>query len=203
MPTAYLNIGSNKGNRLARIEQAVTLIEHLCNNTARRSTIIESEPWGYDSQASYFNMGIAIDIDMEPLDLLDSLQHIERTISATPHRDSNGNYIDREIDIDIIAIDNLIIHTPRLIIPHPRMHLREFVLRPMHQLAPTWKHPQLNATAWQLLQELNYNPFGASEPEPEPIEINGSLENFLATHNINSADDFIAQIDNIFKHEHK
>ena len=154
MPTAYLNIGSNKGNSLALIEQAVALIEHLCNTSVRCSGVVKSAPWGYESENPYTNLGVAIDTDLNAHALLDALQAIELKVSPTPHRDSQGNYIDREIDIDIVAIDAMVIDTPRLTLPHPRMHLREFVLQPMHELAPEWQHPLSGLTAMQMLEQL-------------------------------------------------
>ena len=154
MPTAYLNIGSNKGNSLALIEQAVALIEHLCNTSVRCSGVVKSAPWGYESENPYTNLGVAIDTDLNAHALLDALQVIEQKVSPTPHRDSQGNYIDREIDIDIVAIDAMVIDTPRLTLPHPRMHLREFVLQPMHELAPEWQHPLSGLTAMQMLEQL-------------------------------------------------
>lgn len=154
MPTAYLNIGSNKGDRLALIEKAVALIEHLCGHTARKSPVVRSRAWGYDSDSEFLNMGIAIYTDLSPMSLLDSLQDIEHTISPTPHRDDNDNYIDRDIDIDIIAIDNLVIDSPRLTLPHRHMHRRDFVLTPMIYLNPDWKHPILNATPAEMRSML-------------------------------------------------
>lgn len=152
MPTAYINIGSNMGDRLALIEQAVTHIEHLCGAAARRAPVFVSKPWGYDSEAEYLNMGIAIDTDVAPTRLFRALQSIEQLISSVPHRDANGNYADREIDIDIIAIDETVLDSENLILPHPRMHLRDFVLVPMHHLAPEWRHPLLHATPGELLE---------------------------------------------------
>ncbi len=154
MPTAYINIGSNMGDRLALIEQAVIHIEHLCETTAMRSPIFPSKPWGYESEAEYLNLGISIETDIPPIALLTALQSIERLISPTPHRDGNGNYADREIDIDIIAIDETVLDNEKLTLPHPRMHLRDFVLIPMQHLAPEWRHPLLHATPGELLERI-------------------------------------------------
>lgn len=154
MSVVYLNIGSNKGDRQAHIEQAVALIEQLCGSIARRAPLYESEAWGYDSMLSFLNLGIAIDCTMEPFDLLHSLQGIEQKVSPTPHRDLQGNYIDREIDIDIIAIDEMVIDTPELKLPHCNMHLRKFVLVPLQFLAPEWRHPVLDLTVAQMLSQL-------------------------------------------------
>lgn len=154
MSVVYLNIGSNKGDRQAHIERAVALIEQLCGSVARRAPLYESEPWGYDSVLPFLNLGIAIECSMEPLDLLHSLQSIEQEVSPTPHRDMAGNYIDREIDIDIIAIDEMVIDSAELTLPHCNMHLREFVLVPLQFLAPEWRHPILGLTASQMLSQL-------------------------------------------------
>ncbi len=155
MPIAYINIGSNKGNRIAHIEQAVALIELLCNSIAQRSPIIESEPWGFESQHQFLNIGIAIETHIEPTTLLKELLNIEKKISEASHRDENGNYIDRKIDIDLIAVDDIIIDSPHLQLPHPRMQLRNFVLAPMMHLNHNWTHPILNQSINQLYLQLN------------------------------------------------
>ena len=134
MHTVYLNIGSNQGDRRAYIEQAIALIASLSRDPVLRSSYIESEPWGFESSNRFLNIGIAITTSLEPVELLDRLQAIERRISPAPHRDADGNYIDRAIDIDIILIDDLSIDTPRLTVPHPRMHQRDFVMKPLQEL---------------------------------------------------------------------
>lgn len=150
MSIAYINIGSNMGNRRALIEQAVAHIELLCNTKADVSPIIESEPWGFESEHPFLNIGIAIETHIEPTTLLKELLNIEKNISAASHRDENGNYIDRQIDIDLIAVDQITIDSPILQLPHPRMHLRDFVLTPMMHLNAQWKHPLLNKTITEL-----------------------------------------------------
>lgn len=154
MSTAYINIGSNMGNRNALIEQAITHIELLCNTKANISPIIETESWGYKSQHPFLNIGIAIETQIEPTTLLNELLKIEKNISDASHRDEYGNYVDRQIDIDLIAVDQITIDTPTLQLPHPRMHLRNFVLTPMMHLNPSWIHPTLNKTVTQLHQQL-------------------------------------------------
>lgn len=156
MPVAYINIGSNMGDRLALIEQAVAHIEHLCGTSARRAPIYHSQPWGYESDAEFVNLGIAIETDIAPTDFLIALQTIEKKISDNPHRDDSGNYIDREIDIDIIAIDEIVMCTPELTLPHPRMHLRDFVMAPLMTLEPEWIHPVFGANIMQLMDKKWY-----------------------------------------------
>ncbi len=151
MPTVYVNIGSNSGDRHALIEQAVAAIAlEFPDAEIRRSDYIETEPWGFSSENMFLNLGLAIsivnagnDITSFGLSMLRTLRKIEKGIDPSPHRDATGNYVDRAIDIDIIAIDDAVIETPELTVPHPMMHRRDFVLLPMLQLAPGWRHPKL------------------------------------------------------------
>ncbi len=76
------------------------------------------------------------------MEVLRIVEGIQRDLDPSPHRDEAGGYIDRAIDIDIVAIDDVVMDTPELTLPHPRMHLREFVLVPMAELAPDWRHPR-------------------------------------------------------------
>lgn len=143
------------GNRKALIEQAVAHIEFLCNTKADTSPIIESKPWGFESQHTFLNIGIAIDTDLSPHTLLEGLLNIEKSISSASHRDENGNYIDRLIDIDLIAVDDIVIDSPTLQLPHPRMHLRDFVLTPMIHLNSSWVHPIFNQSITELYNQLH------------------------------------------------
>lgn len=147
MTSVYLNIGSNKGDRLANIERAVAFLsEHpaLQSGRIRRAPLEYSQPVGYASDAEFINLGIAIDfndkqIPVSPLELLDITQSIELTIAPdSPHRNADGSYRDRIVDIDIIAIDGIEMESPRLTLPHPRAEARSFVMRPMAFLAPQW-----------------------------------------------------------------
>ncbi len=153
--TAYLNLGSNIGDRLLNLERAVAAIEARAGGAAvSRSSMIESDPWGYESARRFVNIGIAFPTALSPSGLLDLIIDIQSRLDPAPHRDAAGAYIDRRIDIDLIALDNLVVDTPRLTLPHPRMHLREFVLRPMMDLAPRWRHPLLGLTPAQMLSRL-------------------------------------------------
>lgn len=137
--TIYLNIGSNQGDRRSLIEKAVALIASAYPaGRMRRSDFIESEPWGFDSPNPFLNLGLAIELDdeREPLEILDDIEAIQSEICDESHRNPDGSYRDRKIDIDIIAIDQIILDHPRLILPHPRAHLRPFVMIPMRQIAP-------------------------------------------------------------------
>lgn len=137
MPVIYINIGSNRGDRMAFIEKAVALIASEWSGAAvRRAPVMESEPWGYVSGNPFLNLGIALDVEdeVDPFDVLDRLQAIERSISVAPHRNADGSYRDRDIDIDLIEIDGITVDSPRLILPHPRMKERPFVMIPLQYL---------------------------------------------------------------------
>ncbi len=145
--TIHLNIGSNRGHRRTLIERAVAALRSAIPGTLRRSDFIETEPWGFESPNRFLNLGVAIEPDtpIDPLDILAITASVERSISHIPHRDATGGYADREIDIDIIAVDRVIVNNPRLILPHPRAAERDFVIIPLRSLDPS--------TAEWLLQE--------------------------------------------------
>lgn len=151
---AHINIGSNLGDSRSLIGQAVAEIALLSSTPPRTSSLIESEPWGYTSPHRFTNIGIEITTSLTPENLLGKLLQIQATISPLSHRDSFGNYTDRLIDIDLIHCGDLIINTPTLTLPHPRLHLRDFVLLPLLELSPTWHHPILHLTPSQMLATL-------------------------------------------------
>lgn len=135
MAVVYANIGSNLGDRKVLIEKALTLIGDTFGYYCI-SNFFESEPWGFDSKNLFMNIGVAFQSEKEPEEILDLLQAIEKEISQVAHRDVEGNYKDREIDIDILAIDNIRYRSSRLILPHPYLLARSFFLLPLYELLP-------------------------------------------------------------------
>ncbi len=137
MALAIVGIGSNKGHRRYYIERAVALISSIDGiSDFRCSAIFESEAWGYESNSRYLNVCIGFEINADPYSLFSKLSAIERSISSESHSDENGNYIDRKIDIDFIAFGTSVIHGSELTLPHPRAHLRDFVMVPFTEIAP-------------------------------------------------------------------
>jgi len=149
MMHVHINIGSNLGDREGNLQRAVALLRQLADDVSsvRVSDIVVSPPWGFDSDNEFMNIGMSFDTSLTPAELLAATQRIERTISNRSHRDENGNYIDRIIDIDLIAATTIptpsdpdphlfTISTPTLTLPHPRAHLRDFVLTPLRQIDP-------------------------------------------------------------------
>ncbi len=159
MPIAHINIGSNLGDSRSLIERAVAEIALLSATPLRRSAFIESEPWGYTSSHGFLNIGMEIETILPPQELLKTLLAIQNAISPLSHRTHAGTYADRLIDIDLIYYGNEILNfpatptLPALIIPHPRLHLRRFVLQPIAELSPSWHHPLLHLTAAELLAQ--------------------------------------------------
>lgn len=138
---AYLSLGSNLGNREENLRQAISLLEERAGKVISRSAFYYTEPWGFESVNGFVNNCIALQTDLDPEALLLATQEIERELGRL--KKSDGSYSDRMIDIDIILIDGIMIDTPLLKVPHPLMHLREFVLAPLREIAPDLKHPVL------------------------------------------------------------
>ena len=153
----FLNIGSNLGDRRKNLSRAVAAIEKEFGYF-ELSHAVESKPWGFYSDNDFLNIGMMIISDLQPLEILRKLQEIEREMGSESHRNPDGTYTDRLIDIDIIAIDDIVIDTPELQIPHPRMAERRFVLEPMAELARFWTHPVLKKTPGEMLHELESTP---------------------------------------------
>ena len=150
----YLKIGSNIGDRRDHLYRAVVAL------TAGRkyfavSSIVESEPWGFKSENGFLNVGLKLSSRIEPHRMLDRIHRIERRLGSAAHRDEQGGYIDRLVDIDIVAIDDRVIDTPTLQVPHPHLPERDFFLKPMMQLAPDWRHPVTGLTIAQMLEKLH------------------------------------------------
>ena len=150
----YLNIGSNMGDRRDNLYRAVVALTAGTNGSVT-SHVVESEPWGFDSDNRFLNIGLWLASDMQPQEMLDHIHDIERRLGSASHRDASGSYIDRLVDIDIMAIDNQVIDTPTLQVPHPHMSERDFFLRPMMELAPNWQHPITGLTASQMLEAIS------------------------------------------------
>lgn len=137
------------------IGTAVRRIEQLLGQKAALSAVIESEPWGYESPNPYLNQGLTVEVgEMQAQELHRLLQGVQLSMCSAAHRTDTGEYCDRAIDIDFIALGQTVVDTPELTLPHPRMHLREFVLRPMAELYPEWVHPLHGLTPPQMLALL-------------------------------------------------
>lgn len=155
IPEAYISIGSNIGDRRAQIERAVTALSCLAEAPVRLSSVLETPPWGYDGGCDFLNICMALPVSIPPQELIGRLLAVQNEIDSSPHRNPDGSYADRRIDIDLIAVDSCVVSTPELILPHPRMHLREFVLIPLAEIAPGWVHPVLSLTPAEMLAAIS------------------------------------------------
>ena len=153
MNNIYLLIGGNLGDRMANLASARKLIEQKAGHISRMSGIYETAPWGGIQQPTFYNQALLIHSTLPPQELLTNLLQIETELGRTREE----KYGPRTIDIDILLIDNEIIHSPALIVPHPFMVKRRFVLAPLNEIAGSVIHPQLNKPISKLLNDCEDN----------------------------------------------
>ena len=154
MASVLLAIGSNVGDRQAHIQKALALLkEHKEIKVVSVSTIIETEAVGGALQGQFLNGAIKIETELTPLDLLTQLRIIERRLGRGKHEANTP----RTLDLDILFYEDVVILDGKhLTIPHPRIAERYFVLKPLSEIAPDFKHPRLQKTIQELLDELTH-----------------------------------------------
>jgi 2-amino-4-hydroxy-6-hydroxymethyldihydropteridine diphosphokinase len=158
-PLAIVALGSNLGDRRAKIGRAVEQIEAVLGPCLAQSGLIETEAWIHpDDDADWhppFLNGVALfETAQAPHDVLRSLLSIE--VALGRRRDPQAKpWQPRPIDLDLIAIGGKILASPELVLPHPRMHERRFVLEPLASIRPDWRHPLHDRTASELLAALH------------------------------------------------
>ena len=150
MSVVYLGLGSNLGEREKNCLEAIKLLKENGIAVVRQSSLIETEPWGMTDQPHFINMAAEVETGLPPHQLLALLMSIENKMG----RDRTMKWGPRIIDLDILLYDDLIIDTEELTVPHPFLHERDFVLRPLAEIAPDKVHPLLKKTVRKLLEEL-------------------------------------------------
>jgi len=153
MSKVYLSLGSNLGDKQRNLRFAISEIEQRCGKVELCSSFYSTSPWGFDSDNEFVNIALSITTALEPLALLNALKHIEQ--DAGRQQNAKSGYEDRPLDIDILFYDNSIIDSESLTVPHPRLHLRLFVLVPMNEIASQLMHPILHKTIETLLLECD------------------------------------------------
>ena len=151
---AYIALGSNLGERSETLAAALAMLdEHQGISVLRLSKMVQTAPvGGSDGQGDYLNAAAKIETSLSPAELLAVLQDIERKLGRD--RASEQRWGPRTCDLDILLIGDLVMDTPELTIPHPRMHQREFVLAPLNEIAADVVHPVLNEAISTLLVDL-------------------------------------------------
>lgn len=150
LQTLFLSLGSNLGNREENLNQAIQLIRQNISTNLSISNIYETEPWGNLNQAGFLNLILKIEnSSLLPHEVLEKIQKIEIELG----RVRVEKWGERCIDIDIIYFNDLVLDDTKLVIPHPFVQERKFVLVPLADVAPDWVHPVLQKTTLQMLQD--------------------------------------------------
>lgn len=152
MTKAYLGLGTNLGQKKENLEKALEILNsHGSIQVLKVSSFYETDPVGYENQDKFLNAAVVCETSLGPYELLDFIQEIEKALK----RVREIRWGPRTIDVDILLYDSLeLLDEPRLIIPHPRMVEREFVLAPLSEIAPEMVHPGTGKSIALLLEEL-------------------------------------------------
>lgn len=156
MADLYLLMGGNQDDRLQLIHSATDLIQQRIGSVVASSRIYETAPWGTfapdEKPQNFLNQALLVRTSLPPRQALAEALDIEKALGRLrPSAQHPCLYSNRPIDIDLILYDDLVIDTPELTLPHPRMHLRRFVLQPLSDIAPNIIHPIYSKTITQLL----------------------------------------------------
>lgn len=152
MAIAYLSLGSNLGNKRKNLITASALLAERAGDVLALSRFHETEPWGFESENRFLNAAVKLRTSFSPLELLRITQEIEKELGRKEK--SNGTYQDRILDIDILLYDGISMCSPELIVPHPLMHERAFVLEPLSEIAPFVEHPLLKTRIIDLKEKI-------------------------------------------------
>lgn len=156
MNSVALLIGGNQGHREQLIEQATELIRQRIGSVVALSGVYETEPWGeFDTpQQNFLNRTLLVQTALGAHEVLHEALAIEASLGRVRPAQPDHKYHSRPMDIDLIFFNDEIIDTPDLTIPHPRMHLRRFVLEPLAEIMPDYRHPVMHKTVKELLYEI-------------------------------------------------
>ena len=145
--TAYVALGSNLGDKEANLRKALELLQERGVEIVKTSTFISTEPYGVTDQPQFLNGVCEVRTSLEPLELLHTLLDIEQEMGRVRLR----HWGERNIDLDLLLYEDVVMDTPQLKLPHPDMQNRDFVLLPLAEIAPELVHPTLQKTISELV----------------------------------------------------
>jgi 2-amino-4-hydroxy-6-hydroxymethyldihydropteridine diphosphokinase len=146
MPTLYLLLGSNLGDRTFYLEEAIFRLGAVLGETAVKSSRYETAAWGLTDQPAFLNQVLAFETLLSPEKILAVTQQVEQDLG----RIRKERWGARVIDIDLLFYGQQVLETPALHLPHPQLHLRRFTLLPLAEIAPDFQHPVLKKTISEL-----------------------------------------------------
>jgi 2-amino-4-hydroxy-6-hydroxymethyldihydropteridine diphosphokinase len=150
MNEVFLSLGSNVGDRSFNLAKGLEMIGQRTGQVVLQSGIYETEPWGCETQLTFYNQVVKLDTKLGPIDLLEAIHDTEMKLGRDPEA---PRFSDRVLDIDILFFGNLVVKLPELVIPHPFLQERKFVLVPFAEISPGTEHPIFQKTISQLLSE--------------------------------------------------
>jgi 2-amino-4-hydroxy-6-hydroxymethyldihydropteridine diphosphokinase len=150
MNRIFLSLGSNLGDRCQNLKKGIGLLHQMAGTPGAISSIYETEPWGCKSPLNFYNQVIELFTLLEPLPLLEIIHETEK-LCGRERREVR--YAPRTLDVDILLYGNSVIKQSELVVPHPHLQDRQFVLVPLHEIAPRVVHPVLHKDIEQLLRD--------------------------------------------------
>lgn len=150
MAIAYIALGSNLGDKEKNLRRALLLLTQQGVEVVRVSSFLSTEPYGVTDQPQFLNAVACVRTSLAPLALLDVLLATELAMGRVRLR----HWGERNIDLDLLLYEDVVLDLPRLHLPHPDMQNRGFVLLPLAEIAPELKHPTLQKTIWELKKDL-------------------------------------------------
>ena len=149
MYKVFLGIGGNLGNKQENFDKAHKLINDKIGNVLIYSSIYETPPWGFQSDYPFWNQVIIVETTLDTYEVLEKILQIENQFDRKRDKE---RYSSRKMDVDILYFEDIFLETNELIIPHPRIQERKFVLVPLVEIAPDFKHPLLRLTSLEMLK---------------------------------------------------